>query len=297
MISRWPARGGPVICDDTVYFAAGIWPSEGIFIYALDPASGDVLWKNVDSGRPAYAPTAFRQPRPRAACPHKVIWRCRASDCSFPPDVRCRPVSIDALARFSTSTCRSTARTAKPWPWSINEVFFNGGLAFDVSTRNVDCQAGHGTVGRVARRRRTRLRQDAGRVRLAGRPRNRIAKVTWRRSESSSHAGPWRTCHLVRPLPQPALKSCSAPAIEWRSWMAPQRTLVWEAPIEGVAFGLAVCDQKLLVSTDRGGLYCFAPPPAVASRTPAASPPAATAPSHSSRAAAAESILQSYRRH
>ena len=31
-----------------------------------------------------------------------------------------------------------------------------------------------------------------------------------------------------------------------------QRTLVWEAPIEGVAYGLAVCDQKLLVSTDRG---------------------------------------------
>ena len=26
LISTWPARGGPVIADGTVYFAAGIWP-------------------------------------------------------------------------------------------------------------------------------------------------------------------------------------------------------------------------------------------------------------------------------
>jgi len=32
MISRWPARGAPTIVDDIVYFAAGIWPSEKIFI-------------------------------------------------------------------------------------------------------------------------------------------------------------------------------------------------------------------------------------------------------------------------
>ncbi len=28
MISRWPARGGPVVLHDTVYYAAGIWPSK-----------------------------------------------------------------------------------------------------------------------------------------------------------------------------------------------------------------------------------------------------------------------------
>jgi len=32
MISRWPARGGPVVVDDVVHFGAGIWPSEGIFL-------------------------------------------------------------------------------------------------------------------------------------------------------------------------------------------------------------------------------------------------------------------------
>ncbi|MCK5803860.1 MAG: PQQ-like beta-propeller repeat protein, partial [Lentisphaeria bacterium] len=50
MISRWPARGGPVIADGTLYFAAGIWPSEGIFLYALDAATGRKLWCKDSAG-------------------------------------------------------------------------------------------------------------------------------------------------------------------------------------------------------------------------------------------------------
>ncbi|MHC4583164.1 MAG: outer membrane protein assembly factor BamB family protein [Planctomycetota bacterium] len=51
MISRWPARGGPVVADDIVYYAAGIWPSDGIFLYALDARTGTVLWTNDSTGR------------------------------------------------------------------------------------------------------------------------------------------------------------------------------------------------------------------------------------------------------
>ncbi len=46
VISAWPARGGPVIRDDVLYFAASIWPFMGTFIYALDAESGAVEWVN-----------------------------------------------------------------------------------------------------------------------------------------------------------------------------------------------------------------------------------------------------------
>ncbi len=46
LISTWPARGGPVIADGTVYFAAGIWPFMGVFIHALDAETGRVIWTN-----------------------------------------------------------------------------------------------------------------------------------------------------------------------------------------------------------------------------------------------------------
>ena len=57
IISRWPARGGPAVADGVVYFAAGIWPSEGIYVYALDAATGRRLWCNdrcgtLDMGQP-----------------------------------------------------------------------------------------------------------------------------------------------------------------------------------------------------------------------------------------------------
>ncbi|MBI5822118.1 MAG: PQQ-binding-like beta-propeller repeat protein [Verrucomicrobia bacterium] len=50
LISSWPARGGPVIRDGVVYFAASIWPFMGTFIHALDAATGKVVWVNDGTG-------------------------------------------------------------------------------------------------------------------------------------------------------------------------------------------------------------------------------------------------------
>jgi outer membrane protein assembly factor BamB len=50
LISTWPARGGPVVADGTVYFAAGIWPFMGIFLHALDAHTGKVIWTNSGDG-------------------------------------------------------------------------------------------------------------------------------------------------------------------------------------------------------------------------------------------------------
>ncbi len=46
LTSAWPARGGPVVRDGTVYFAASIWPMMGTFLYALDADTGTVQWVN-----------------------------------------------------------------------------------------------------------------------------------------------------------------------------------------------------------------------------------------------------------
>lgn len=50
LVSAWPARGGPVIRDETVYFAASIWPFMGTFICALDARGGQTLWVNDSTG-------------------------------------------------------------------------------------------------------------------------------------------------------------------------------------------------------------------------------------------------------
>lgn len=46
MISRWPLRSGALVIKDTVYFTAGMWPSDGIVVYALNVKDGSVQWLN-----------------------------------------------------------------------------------------------------------------------------------------------------------------------------------------------------------------------------------------------------------
>lgn len=50
LVSAWPARGGAVLREGTVYFAASIWPMMGTFIYALDVKTGAVRWVNDSTG-------------------------------------------------------------------------------------------------------------------------------------------------------------------------------------------------------------------------------------------------------
>ncbi|NQU20232.1 MAG: PQQ-binding-like beta-propeller repeat protein [Candidatus Nealsonbacteria bacterium] len=50
LISAWPARGGPVVADGVVYFAASVWPFTGTFIHALDAETGNVVWTNDGTG-------------------------------------------------------------------------------------------------------------------------------------------------------------------------------------------------------------------------------------------------------
>ena len=46
LISCWPVRGGPLLHEGTVYFAAGIWPSMGVFLHAVDAQTGKIRWSN-----------------------------------------------------------------------------------------------------------------------------------------------------------------------------------------------------------------------------------------------------------
>jgi len=50
LTSSWPARGGPVLYQDRIYFTASIWPFMGIFVHAVDPDSGDIVWTNSGDG-------------------------------------------------------------------------------------------------------------------------------------------------------------------------------------------------------------------------------------------------------
>lgn len=54
MISLWPVRTSVLVDDGVVYFAAGVFPHEGIYICALSAGDGTVIWKNTTIGDRAH---------------------------------------------------------------------------------------------------------------------------------------------------------------------------------------------------------------------------------------------------
>jgi hypothetical protein len=50
LISLWPVRTGVLVDQGVAYFSAGIFASEGVFSYAVDAASGKLIWKNDREG-------------------------------------------------------------------------------------------------------------------------------------------------------------------------------------------------------------------------------------------------------
>ena len=46
MISVWPVRTGVLVDAGVAYFGAGVFPAEGLFLYAVNAETGALLWKN-----------------------------------------------------------------------------------------------------------------------------------------------------------------------------------------------------------------------------------------------------------
>jgi len=51
MISRFPARGAPVLAEGVIYFASGFWSNEGVYVFAVNAETGKLIWKNGDGVR------------------------------------------------------------------------------------------------------------------------------------------------------------------------------------------------------------------------------------------------------
>ena len=59
MISLWPLRSGLLVDDGVAYFTAGLFPNERVFFYAVDAATGKLLWKNDTKGESAFEQISF----------------------------------------------------------------------------------------------------------------------------------------------------------------------------------------------------------------------------------------------
>lgn len=261
MISRWPCRAGVLVADGIVYVAAGMWPSAGIFVYALDARDGSELWCNETSGArfmlyPHAGAYAIGGVAPQG-------YLLSSADMLLVPTGRSVPAVYDRktgrllyyrAARRSDGGWRITLADdsfycplhAERWPMNVIEEPYGpkkgDGLGrFDLATGviNDDLPERHfiipaGKINYVA---------GNGAVQAL-----RGKEVIW----TAKHPRVFSLARSGNALLVGGSNSVSAFSLA-------DGSVVWRGPVSGEARGMAIADGRLVVATHLGTTVCFAP--------------------------------------
>ncbi len=269
LISMWPARGGPVVADGTVYFAASIWPFMGVFVHALDARTGKVRWTNDGDGS-----TFMKQPHQAdsfaAVAPQGNL--VVVGDNLLVPGGRSVPACYDRhtgkLLHFLLADNSKAGGGSEVAAGGTN--FYNGGTAFDLKTGKKLGAAG----AHVVLAPDTLYAYSSGDFRAldlmtattksektVDRKGVETTKVTWEIKATGSAklakvasvikagsrlyaATEDEVCAIELPLPT---DSKTAPTVSWR------------ATVKGKPANVLAADGRLFVVTLEGHVHCFGP--------------------------------------
>lgn len=293
MISKWPARGGPAVVGDLVYFAAGLWPTDGIYLYALQAETGEVVWANEDSGD-----IDMPQPHGGANATSGVSaqgYLVVSGGKLFVPTGRAVPAAFDAATgKFQYFHLQKNGHKGGTPTMAVGGAFFNSGLAFDTATGRAGATVGDGPLAAT----------PDGLVRGSAK---QVASYQWAEISKPDRRGAMvksrglRAGGLAEGVDSSAAVIVAGKTIVCGGQQSVSivdrktNTTMWTAPTDGVVYGLAVSDGRLLASTDRGTIYCFdsrgVKPPVVV-KAPANDTPYAGNVSAENIAAAAEEIVK-----
>ena len=255
MVSRWPARGGPVIRDGIVYFAAGVWQSDGVFLYAIDARSGEVVWSNDKAGR-IYMP----QPHGGAMADSGVSaqgYLVATADQLLVPTGRAVPAAFNRRdGEFQYYHLQANGRTGGTQTVVAGPSFYNGGQAFNLATGTLEQKLAAGVFAAL----------PSGVVHCTVRTLallENIEKTVPDRkgvpTKKREHETQWSLPGVEggESLIVAGDTIFAGGAGKVTAVDAKSHEVVWSTEIDGLAHGLAVADGRLYVSTDDGTIACF----------------------------------------
>jgi len=267
LISTWPARGAPVLQDGTIYFAAGIWPFMGIFMHALDAETGKVVWTTDGDGS-----TYIKQPHNTdsfaGVAPQGAM--VAIGDKLLVPGGRSIPACYNRLTgkliyyQLAENGKRGGGSTVS----AVDQLFFNGGAAFDLNTEKYLGYVGEQHAfadGRLFHVRDGDLRVldlSSSAVKLVSTIDRKGAKVQeakWSVREVNKVDAP-----PVTTLIKAGSRIYAGTENRLLAWDVATLNdtnedieVAWEAELSGTPASLLAADDKLFAVTQEGTLACF----------------------------------------
>jgi outer membrane protein assembly factor BamB len=287
MVSRWPVRGAPAIVDDVVYFAAGVWQSDGVFLVALDAASGKELWRNDKAGR-IYMP----QPHGGAMADSGVSaqgYLVATANELLVPTGRAVPAGFAREdGRFLYYHLQANGHTGGTQTVAASGSFYNGGSKFKAATGALEGKLGPGVVAAM----------PAGVVH-GGKKELRLVKFV-EKTLPDRKGVPTKTLVPEAVWSAPGIDGTAALIVAGETIYAGGGTTVaavdantqkslWSTRVDGVPHGLAAANGRLYVSTDKGTIYCY---DGLSRSAPVVNRPAKELPKEDRYSAAADEIVR-----
>ena len=285
MISMWPVRTGLVIENDTLYAGAGLFPNQGVYLFALDADTGEEVWKANDlptrpgipccrcrdpvgpqwpHGIPGRPPSGWQGTRLARYLRHlpgdhaRVRVLRKQSLPAAPPDPRRRGEHGPFRRRQGRKPPISRARGLSPHgPWPLTSE-----LATELGKQ------------------RSRHKKLADKLKRTGNHDTALKEEVnaLRKSIADLDDEMENKCHLWRRKDSPAYSFLLAGDTLFcgrdgrvTAAQTSDGAEAWSAEVDGRAYGLAVAQGRLFVSTDVGRIYCFQPGTVAASKSSNAS--------------------------
>jgi len=293
VISMFPARAGPVVHDDVVYFGAGLFPTQGFFLYAVEPESGRVLWRNETSGN-----TRLYQYN-HGFCFSNVAghgYLAVAGDTLLVSTGRSIPAAYRRSdGRWLYYNPLEVYRTGGAWTMVAADHFFCGDMAFRVETGEVACPEMGTDPDRGTSTDRSPMLRDVTMIEGAVAP-DSILVANGREIRALDRQEPFvddpkitkkwctsRTAAFFAGGPRARLSQhLQGAKLQWTATLPCRCALIVAgdrafagddgvvhalnlktkkvtliAEVEGKVYGLAVADGRLYASTDEGRIYCL----------------------------------------
>ncbi len=296
MISRWPIRTGVLVDEEVAYFAAGIFPHENVYLYAVRAEDGTIIWKNdtiseqdayqndfspqgylLAAGMQLFAPSgrslpaAFSKTNGQMAFHRKYGWRGEeAGGVIGGTYALLADDQVYAGGEYHVLALdQKTGRTGFAW-FPGRRLTIQGNMAYLATGSEILAMDRLKYAEASKRRNSLEFRIKTLRSQLAsatGEKRKQLQdQLRAAERELSDHS----RNNVTPAVGWQAPSQCEAELVVTANLVVAggqdkvdamsrdSGELLWTAKVDGKACGLAVANGRLYVSTDTGKIYCFA---------------------------------------
>jgi outer membrane protein assembly factor BamB len=259
IISRWPVRSGVVVDSTTAYFTAGLFPNQGVYLCALNALDGSPIWKKkinaTSQGYMLASPTRLFVPTGRTS---PVMFNRATGKAlgGFGGLGGCFAIVLEDIlingpsekGRISISSPTTSERIASA---RALKLVASGDMIYilnENSLRALDRRSYIDISKQISVIKKTKKSKRSIEQNL------QLAKLAKKRSACLKWSVP---CLCPYEMIMSASAIITGGQDRVVAYNATNGEVIWEKKAKGKAYGLAVGNGKLFVSTNKGLIHCF----------------------------------------